>query len=270
MHARRSRAHSSRVSPGSRHRIRLCPRRVQSAAAAVQRRPGTCARRAGRIRRIGSCACAGGKTPRLARLSSGVRIVSSSAILAAAEVRIRWRDCCGHHYASRSDAGFPRVELLQNTQKRPDNEPRRLPPIGGMCKTVWCQVTRKGKNESLWSLHVSHRSNTNLRGVCPFVSHTMPSVARGYFCLIHPGRDTSSGHGRRKEYFKRNQRSTHQDAFVKAVVPMERAPQRYSTLPGLQAGSAWFAGMLDYQKAHVRQHSICGSTILQLRWAGGL
>ena len=56
-----------------------------------------------------------------------------SAILAAAEVRIRWWDCCWHHYASRSDADFPIVELLRNTQERPDNEPRRLPPTGGMC-----------------------------------------------------------------------------------------------------------------------------------------
>ena len=76
----------------------------------------------------------------------------------------------------------------------------------------------------------------------------MPSPnARGYFCL-------TLGHGTRTGRKERGggQRSTHQDAFVKAVVPMERAPQRYSTLPGMHAGSAWFARMLDYQQAHVR------------------
>ena len=81
-----------------------------------------------------------------------------------------------------------------------------------------------------------------------FTLHTMPSPnARGYFCL-------TLGHGTRTGRKERGggQRSTHQDAFVKAVVPMERAPQRYSTLPGMHAGSAWFARMLDYQQAHVR------------------
>jgi hypothetical protein len=65
-------------------------------------------------------------------------------------------------------------------------------------------------------------------------------------------RGISTGRGRREEWRKQGHRSTHPNAMVSAVVPMENAPQRYSTLPSVQAGSEWFAGMTNYQQAHVR------------------